>query len=153
MKSMETSLFVVIALVSYSMFEIFSSQAGGKIDANLSSSIFNGLGIVIPLGSYVIYNILKRQETLPSTPKGIIFSVIAGIAIAIFSIVFVKIFEKGGNVSFVIPLIYGGSIVLTSIISRVWLNEKISLGNIVGLVLISLGFLIIVVSKTSIVAK
>lgn len=144
---METILFIIVAIVSYAIYGIFSSQAGGKLDANLSSSIFNGLGMVVPLGSYVVYNIIKNNKTIPTTTRGIIFSVIAGIAIAIFSVVFVKLFEKGGNVSFIVPLVYGGSIVLTAIISRMWLGEKISMWNFVGLVLISLGFLTIVISK------
>jgi len=90
----------------------------------------------------MIYNYFPEEKYLK-----LIFSVIAGIAIAIFSVVFVKLFEKGGNMSFVIPLVYGGSIVLTSIVSHVWLSEKISLWNLVGLVVISFGFLIIVTSK------
>jgi uncharacterized membrane protein len=144
---MESILFIIIALVFYALFQIFTGQAGGQIDAFLSAFIFNGLGALLPIGIYIIYNMLSNNETVASTSKGITYSIYAGLAIAIFSVALVKSLEKW-DVSFVIPLVYGGSIVLAAIIGKLWLGEKISPLHFSGLVLISIGFATIVISKS-----
>jgi len=144
---MGTTALIIIALVSYSLFEIFSAQSGGKIDANLSASIFNGIGFILPIGIYLLYNLIQGRETITTTSKGVIFSIIAGISIAIFSIALVKIFEKGGNLSFVVPLVYGGSIILTGIIGYLWLGEKISTQHLIGLIIATIGIMTIALSK------
>jgi uncharacterized membrane protein len=150
---MEAIKYIIVATIFYSLFQIFSGQSSGKIDANLSASIFNGIGAMIPLVVYLIYNMIRNHESVPTTSKGIVYSVIAGLAIAVFSIALVKSFEKGANISFVIPLVYGGSIVLTSIISNFWLSEKISNWHLIGLGLIAAGFVTIIISKAMLETK
>ena len=144
---MEAILFAIIALVFYTLFQVFIGQSGGKIDANLSAFIFNGLGALIPITIYILYKLSRKANIVPSTKIGVIYSILGGIAIAIFSIALVKAFEKGGNISLIIPLVYGGSIVLSALIGSIWYREKIDAWHLLGLVLITLGFIVIVLAK------
>lgn len=146
---MEAILFAIIALVFYTLFQVFIGQSGGKIDANLSAFIFNGLGAIIPITLYFLYKLSKKTSAVPSTKMGVIYSVLGGVAIAIFSIALVKAFEKGGNISLVIPLVYGGSIVLSALIGSIWFEEKVDAWHLLGLVLISLGFVVIVLANST----
>ena len=133
---MEAILFAIIALIFYTLFQVFIGQSGGKIDANLSAFIFNGLGAVIPISLYLLYKVSKKTSTIPTTKIGVLYSVLGGVAIAIFSIALVKAFEKGGNVSLIIPLVYGGSIVLATLIGRLGYGEKVDPWHLFGLGLI-----------------
>lgn len=144
---MEAILFAIIALVFYTLFQVFIGQSGGKIDANLSAFIFNGLGAIIPISLFFLYRLGKKAGTIPTTKMGVVYSVLGGIAIAIFSVALVKAFEKGGNISLVIPLVYGGSIVLAAIVGRMGFGEKIGGWHLFGLVLITLGFVVIVIAN------
>ena len=146
---MEAILFAIIALIFYTLFQVCIGRTGGEIDANLSAFIFNGLGAIIPITFYFLYRLSKKVSTVPTTKMGVVYSVLGGVAIAVFSIALVKAFEKGGNVSLVIPLVYGGSIVLAALIGSLGYGEKVDPWHMLGLVLISLGFVVIVLANSA----
>ena len=50
---MSTTALIVMAVAFYVVFAVSNSQAGGRIDASLSSVIFNGLGALLPLALYL----------------------------------------------------------------------------------------------------
>ena len=149
---MSLLVLIILATVFYTLFEIFSAQSGGKIDSNLGPSIFNGLGAIIPIVSYIVYKIFKKEVLIPTTAAGVWYSVLAGVSIALFSILFVKIFEKGGEVSYAIPLIYGGSVVLASATGIFLFKETVSAMQVLGIIAVILGIGLIVVSKMGSVA-
>jgi len=136
---------IILATISYTLFDIFASRAGGKIDANLSSFVFNIIGALLPL---IIYGYLKFKKTglIPTTSSGVVNSLLAGISIAIFSILLIKIFEKGG-LAYVIPLIYGGSILLASLFGWLIFKESVSILQLVGIFVIVIGIGLVVYSK------
>lgn len=143
---MSLTLLLLIAIISYSLFEIFSSRAGGAIDANLSSLIFNGLGAVVPV-AFLVFAKLQGEKMLEMTGKGLWSSIFAGVSIAVFSVVLVKLFERGGELSFVIPVIYGSSVVITAIYGAFILKDHISPLGIIGIILVAFGIGAIAVSK------
>ena len=138
-------LLIILATIFYTLFDIFASRASGKMDANLSSVVFNSIGAILPL---IIYGYLKFKKTglIPTTTSGIVNSLVAGVSIAIFSILLIKIFEKGG-LSYVIPLIYGGSILLASLFGWLVFKESVSSIQLIGIFVILLGIGIVVYSK------
>jgi transporter family protein len=140
------ALLITLATVSYTLFDFFASKASGQIDPNASAIIFNGLGALIPLAILALVR-LGGSNTLPTTREGMINSVLAGISIAFFSILLIKIFEKGG-LAYVIPLIYGGSIILTSLLGWLLLKEKVSSFQLTGILVIALGIGMVVAAKS-----
>jgi uncharacterized membrane protein len=136
---------IILATVFYTLYDVFASKASSGIDPNASSVIFNGIGALIPL---FLYACLKARKgmSMATTKSGIVYSILAGVAIAIFSILFVKIFQKG-NLSYVVPLIYGGTIVLASLIGIVLFHDKFNLLQGVGIAVITIGVILIVVAK------
>jgi uncharacterized membrane protein len=139
-------LLIILATVSYTLFDLFAALAGNKIDSNISATIFNGIGTVFPIATYLIVRFHQQSKIITSSKFGILYSIFAGISIAIFSILLIKIYEKGG-LSYVVPLIYGGSIVLASIIGILFLKEQTSIMQIIGIIVVAVGISLIVISK------
>lgn len=127
---------LILATVFYSAFAIFASRAGGRIDASLSSAILNGLGALLPL---VVWLLVRetRGNLIPSRPSGIMFSALAGVTIGIFTILLVTLYARGGELSYVFPVIYGGSIAITAVVGWAVLGDRFSwlhLAGVIGIV-------------------
>ncbi len=144
-------IFIILATILYTLFDIFASRAGNKIDANLSPVIFNGLGAILPLIIYAFYKFSKGAKLIATTSSGIIYSVLAGISIALFSILLIKIFEKGG-LAYVVPLIYGGTVALASLTGWILFKESVSDPQIIGIVVVIVGIALIIISKVQVPA-
>lgn len=143
---MELLILIALATVFYTLFDVFASQAGNKIDSNLSSVIFNGLGAIIPLLTYFYLKLSKSHGLISTSKNGIVYSVLAGVSIAVFSILLIKIFEKSG-LAYVIPLIYGGSIALSVLTGILVFKESTNIYQILGILLIMAGVSFVVYSK------
>jgi uncharacterized membrane protein len=124
------------------MYEIFAALAGGKVDSWLAAILYNSFGAVIPAFVYFLSR-TKGKTTI----SGIIFAALAGIAILLFSLLLARIFNKGGNLSYVIPLIYGGAIIISSLFGWLFLKDKISVLQGAGLCLIAIGVACVVMAK------
>lgn len=142
---------IIFATILYTLFDIFASRAGNRIDAHLSSVIFNGLGAILPLVIYAFYKLSKGAKLIAITGSGILYSVLAGLAIALFSILLIKIFEKGG-LAYVVPLIYGGTVALASLTGWLIFKEAVSGLQILGIAVVVIGIGLIVFSKMQVLA-
>jgi uncharacterized membrane protein len=133
---------ILCCTLFYSLFEIFAGLAGGKVDNWLAAILYNGIGTVIPIGIYFI-----SKSKGKTTPSGIVFAGLAGIAILLFSVILARIFNRGGNLAYVIPVVYGGAIVLSSLFGWLCLKEKVSSLQALGLIFVVIGVTCVVVSK------
>lgn len=136
---------VILATIFYALFDIFASRAGNRIDSNLSSTIFNGLGALVPLLIYFYFK-SKNQITTTTSSSGIWYSLLAGVAIAIFSILLIKAFEKGG-LSYAVPVIYGGAITISALVGWLIFKDSFSGLGAAGVLLILGGITLVVISK------
>jgi drug/metabolite transporter (DMT)-like permease len=143
---MELLVLISLAAIFYTLFDIFASRAGNRIDANLSAAVINGLGAIIPLAVFIILKSIKGAKLINTTTSGIIYSLLAGLAIALFSLLFIKIFERSG-LAYVMPLIYGTAIALASLTGWLIFKETVSALQIIGIIIVIIGIALIVVSK------
>lgn len=143
---MSLILLIILATIFYTLFDAFASKAGGKIDPNASSVIFNGLGAILPLLIYGYLKASKKGQLIPASKSGVLYSALAGISIAVFSILLIKIFEKG-DLAYVVPLIYGGTVVLASLVGILLFKEAASWLQIVGILFATVGIAMIAVAK------
>ena len=140
---MQLIILTVLATIFYSMFVIFAGLSGGKINSWLAVVLYNVTGTLVPLVIYLFTSSKGNKTTL----RGIIYASFAGIGIMIFSIILAKIFHKGGNLGFVIPTIYGSAIVLTTGFGWLFLKEKVTSLQTVGLALVVIGVAVIIFAK------
>lgn len=141
---MTVIILLIVAIICYTLFDLFVAKAGGKLNDNLAATIFNGIGAILPLAIYII---AKSKNNLPTTKTGILYSLLAGLFIAIFSIILVNIFARAENVSFVLPTIYGGTVVLGALAGIFIFKESISLVGTVGLLLTAIGIGMLIYSR------
>lgn len=137
---------VLLAAILYAVYDIFVSKGAGKINDYLSATIFNGIGMILPL--LIVAFMWGNHQDVQADKSGIWWNVLAGIAIAAFSVVFVKIFAMGGNLSFVIPVIYGGAIIMTSIVGWVMFKEPFSIMALLGIILTTAGITMLSLAKS-----
>ena len=95
---------------------------------------------------YCFYKLSKGAKLVATTSSGILYSVLAGLAIALFSILLIKIFEKGG-LAYVVPLIYGGTVALASLTGWLIFKESVSGLQILGITVVIIGIALIVFAK------
>lgn len=141
-------MFVLLALavVIYAAFITFVSRAGGKIDSGLGAFIFNGLGAMVPLAVFTIAKTTNPKEMLPTTKNGLIFAVLAGLCVGIFSLLMLKIFQKG-SLGYVMPIVYGGAIALSSVSGWALFNASINTLQVGGVLLVVAGIVLIAIGK------
>lgn len=137
---------IIMAAILYTAFDLFVANAGGKINDNLAATIFNGLGAIIPL---TIYLVVKSKSNTSTSDEGIVYSVLAGISIAAFSIILVNIFERAENVSFVLPAIYGGTVVLGSIAGVFVFKETLTPLALGGIILVTIGLSMLIYARVT----
>lgn len=139
-------ILIIVATVIYSLFNVFVSKASGQINSSISAFIFNGIGALIPLTIYFLLKNSRKASLLPTTKTGVTYSLLAGVTIGIFSIIFIRIFQKG-DLTYIVPIISGGTIIMTSLIGIILFKESVSLLQIVGIILATIGIVIIAVAN------
>lgn len=144
---MNTTTLIILVAILNGMFSIFVSRASGKIDINLSPFIFNSLGALVPLSAYWFLRIARPLEITATKTSGIVFSVLAGISIALFSILLLKIFSRGSDLSYVFPIIYGGTVVVSTLGGLILFKEQVSVLQVVGIISIISGLVLVTISK------
>ena len=139
---MNIVVMIGLATVVYALFGTFNAQAGGKIDAALGSAVFNGLAAAIAL-AVVLLKKLSGESPIVVQASGALYSVLAGLAVGVFSIVLIDIYRRGGQLSYVFPIVYGGAIGLTAIVGWLFLRDSVSTVRVVavGLIVVGIGLL------------
>jgi uncharacterized membrane protein len=140
---METVLLILLCAVFYAVFEIFAGLAGGKINDWLAAVLYNGIGTVIPLIVYLSTTAAKGKTTI----RGAVYASLAGVGIMLFSVLLARVFNKGGNLSYVIPTVYGIAIVLSSMFGYIFLKDKMTTLQALGLGFIVVGVVCIIYAK------
>lgn len=138
--------YIFLATIFYSAFQLFVSRTAGKIDATLPGVIGNTVAVLIPLGVFFYLQFIKRAELLTTTKSGVTFSILAGVAVAIYGIFLVKAFERA-ETAVVIPIVFGGSILLSTLISWIFFKETASTQSVIGTLLVVGGILLISFAK------
>jgi multidrug transporter EmrE-like cation transporter len=135
---------IIIAIIFRMGFDIFVSRAGGRINDYVANGIFSVLAGVLPL---LIYAFSRSQQGTQTTKAGVIYSILAGVSVGVFSIALVKIFSHGGNLSMVSPAIYGGTIVGVSLVGWLVFKEPFSLLGAAGVATIAAGIGMVVAAR------
>jgi uncharacterized membrane protein len=135
---MDWNILLPLCVVVYALFGTFNALSGGRIDAALSSVIFNGVAGALSL-AVVLWQRHAHEATVVTRSSGLVYSVLAGLAVGVFSILLIRIYGHGGELSYVFPTIYGGAIALTAVIGWLALHNAVSPLRVAGVVTIVVG--------------
>lgn len=131
----------------------------GAISAGAVSDLFRKLGsnlrdpflsnLVFQVGSLtmaiVLYMLFSRKTE--GNTKGIVFALIGGLLISIFTAFSFKALASGPNVSTVIPVIRVGVVLLVVILGVLLFKDKLTWNLVTGIILASLGVYLISLNK------
>lgn len=138
-------VYIAIAAFCYSLVAIFAAVASRKMDTNLVAAFTNLVAAIIP--TIVVIPLLNKNILNSSNSKlGLLMAVLAGIFIAFFTMAIAKSYSMN-KVSVVAPLVFGGTVFLSAILSTIFLKEKITLTEGAGLVVVLIGLGIITYAR------
>lgn len=130
-------------MVLYAVGIIFGAAAARNSNTNIAAAITNIVSAAVPV-IVVIPHLAKKG--LASSKQGIIFAVLGGISIAFFVMAVNKAYSLN-KVGIVTPIVFGGAIFLSSMLSYFIFKEKVSLLQFVGLAFLALGFGVIIYAR------
>ena len=135
--------FALLTIVFYSLFDFLVKLSSSRIHGGLAAFIMNIVSAVVVL-IYLIFLASKGEKVIDIKQNGLLFSTLAGLAIGLASIFFVKMFATGTNLSIGVPLIRIGIVLFTSVLGVLLLKETINLKYLVGFILASIGLYLII---------
>lgn len=138
-------IYIILAMVFYTAAIMFGAYASRKADSNLVSAVMNILSALIPIA--VIVPILSKK-LIADSRLGIVYAALAGAAIALFTMALNKSYSAN-KVAIVAPIVFGGAIFLSALLSYIFLKEKIGVLQGVGLAFLGLGLILIIYARAT----
>lgn len=138
-------IYIFAAMIIYTIAILVSTIASRNANATLVNTIINTVSAIVPIGLFVT---LVSKTHFQSSKIGIIMSILGGIAIALFGLALSKSYATN-KVAIVVPIVFGGSIFLSAILSVIFLNEKITLLQLIGLLFLAIGLAFIIYARAS----
>lgn len=112
-------------------------------DTNLVAAIENIISGILPI---IVAIPILNGKTVHDQKIGLIAAVITGIGLAFFTMVMNKAYATN-KVAIVAPIVFGGSIFITAILSYFLFKEKISFFQGIGLTLLAVALIIITYAR------
>lgn len=139
---------IAIAALCYAVFALTYAKAGSGAGPYVSSAIYLAVGAVVSLLPPMLERLQKTAKPFAVTSQGIFWSVVSGVLIGVFSLILIRIFSRGG-LAYVMPAVYGGTIVLSVILARIFFKETVTGLQMAGIAVVALGIGMIVYAKMS----
>ena len=133
-------LYIILALLFYTAAIMLGTIASRNTNSNLVSAIMNVISAIIPI--IVVFPIVNTK-LLNSGKLGILIAILGGIAIAFFTLALNKSFQVN-KVAIVSPIVFGGAIFLSAILSAIFFKEKVSTFQMFGLAFLGMGLITII---------
>lgn len=114
-----------------------------KLGANLKDPFFSNLIFQIGTFSTAIILYLLFSRKTENNPTGMIYAVIGGVLISIFTTFSFKALSTGPGVSTVIPVIRVGGVLLVAILGVLLFRDKFTWNLALGIILASFGVYLI----------
>ena len=133
------------SLILYSLAIMLGTLAARHANTNLVAAITNIFAAIIPV-AFVLSEFGKKSGN--NQRLGLVAAVATGVAIAFFSLALNKSYSLD-KVALVVPIVFGGSIFLTAILSYVFFKERITPYQGTGLVLLAVGLMFVGYAKVT----
>lgn len=136
-------VFIILALLSYTALTLFSVAASRSMNEYLVALIEVVMSLVFPV--VILVQLLSKRH-VEVNKYGVIMACLAGIMIGLFTVFMVKALAVN-KVGIVAPVVLGGSIFLTTIMSYFIFKEKVSALQFCGLLFMGIGLIVLIYSR------
>ncbi len=138
--------YIFAALLCYTAALLLGAYASRKADTNLVAGVTNVVGTIIPLATFWVLAAQKRIGE--SSREGIVAAIAGGVAIALFVMAINRAFTTD-KVAIVSPVVFGGAIVLSTVLSWWIFKERLTPVQAAGLGLMTIGIVLVVYAKAT----
>lgn len=132
-------------MLLYTLVVLLLTAASRHIDTNLLTAITNVFSVLIPL---IAAAHLIHRKTFVNFKFGVIMAAAAGLTIGLYGMALSKSFSVN-KIGIVTPVVFGGTIFLSTFLSYFIFKEKVTLLQTCGLVVLAIGFSIIIFARAT----
>jgi len=118
-----------------------------KLASHLQDPFFTNLVFQIASVTTAVILFLLFSRKIEDNPRDIIYAVLGGMSISLFSLISFKALSTGPGVSVVIPVLRIGGIALVVVLGIFLLKEKLTLQTILGLLFSAIGIYLLYSNK------
>ena len=145
-------LLVTLSYAGYNIFVKLSSSQNINNTNNIAATLFLQLFALLVTSFFSIYLYSKGEKIFVLTSKAYLYAMIAGISIGIAEIGYFFLFNPKNtngalNANVVIPIVLGGTILITMLLSFFYFEETYNLNKIIGTLFIIIGIYLILIKK------
>ena len=138
-------LYLIGAAILYTIAVLLGALSARNANTNLAGGITNLVGAVLPL---TLAAVEFSRKPFQNQKLGVLAAVAGGVAIALFVIVLNKSFVIN-KVGIVTPIVFGGSILLSTLAGYLVFKERVTPYQLIGLSLLMAGLAFIAYSKAT----
>ncbi len=136
--NMEWLIYALGAIVAIAVSDLFRKLGSNLKDPFLTNLMFQIGSITTAVTLYFLFS--RKTE---NNPTGILYAIVGGILVSIFSTLSFKALSSGPGVSVVIPFMRVGGVIAVSILGVLIFREKITWNLLAGIMLASIGVYLI----------
>jgi len=136
-------IYIIAAMLLYIATTLLGAYASRNADSGLITAIMNIVSAILPIAIIIPY---VSKINLQDSKYGIIAAIFTGASIALFTLAINKSYSVN-KVGIVAPIVFGGAIFLSTLISTVLFKEKVSLIQGFGLILLGFGFVVVTYAR------
>lgn len=138
-------IYIIAALILYTTAILLGTAAARNANTNLVSLITNALSVLIPVAVVAPH---LSKKAFSSHKFGIVMAVLGGIVVGLFVMALNKSFSLN-KVGIVAPIVFGGAILLSTVLSIFVFKEKITFIECIGLVLVLAGLSVVIYARAT----
>jgi len=137
-------LYLILAIFLFTTLSLLSAAASRRTDSNLVTLIVNIFSVLAPL---IILAPAITKRSLSIDKPSIIMTIVAGLAVGFFAMTVNRSFTFN-KVGIVIPVVFGGTILLTSVLSYFIFKETLRGFELAGLTFVLIGISFIIYARS-----
>lgn len=137
-------VYIILAMLLYAIGILFGTAASRHTNTNVAAAITNIVSAIIPIA--VAAPLLSKK--IVNQKFGLAMAVATGVCVALFVLAINKAYALN-KVGIVTPIVFGGAIFLSTLLSYFIFKEKVNTLQFIGLVILAIGFGIVIYARAT----
>jgi drug/metabolite transporter (DMT)-like permease len=138
-------IYLVLACLLYTAAVLIGTTASRNANTNIVSAITNAVSVVVPI---LVAAPALSKKSINGHKYGLWMAALGGVVIGLFVLALNKSFSEN-KVGIVTPIVYGGTILLSTVLSYFIFKEKITMLEGFGLVFVLVGLALVAYARTT----
>src|SRR3990167_2777280 len=138
-------VYLLLAVIFYSLAVLIGASASRNANTNLVSFLNTSFSAIIP---FIIIAPSLSKKTFQNHKYGVLMAILSGLVVSLFVLSLTKSFTQN-KVGIITPVVFGGAILITTVVSYFVFKEKLSLLEGTGLAIILAGLAVVIYARAT----